>query len=102
MLRPAQRYDLLRKRLHDLTRNAEGIFDGNVAAVHSTRVASRRLSELLSILQLDGEKARSLRRRLKKFTRELGAVRELDVLIILVNDLGRNPHCSKRGLRRVG
>src|SRR5262245_6018459 len=98
----AQWDGLLGKRLDALTRDAEGIFHGDVGALHRTRVASRRLRELVPILPMDGEKARTLRRRLKKFTRELGVVRELDVLMILIQELRRNPRCSKGGLRLVG
>ena len=37
-------------------------------AVHWTRVASRRLRELLPVLGLDGDSARKLSRRLKRVT----------------------------------
>jgi CHAD domain-containing protein len=97
-----QRYELFRKRLDALTRDAQGIYEGDVAALHATRVASRRLRELLPTLELDAKTARDLQRRLKKFTKALGAVRELDVMLLLIQELHRNPDCSRRGLKHVG
>jgi CHAD domain-containing protein len=83
----SQRYDLLNARLDRFTRMLHGLADGDVRALHRTRVASRRLREILPVLELDPELARRLGRRLRKVTERLGAVRELDVLTLLIEEL---------------
>jgi CHAD domain-containing protein len=95
------RSELLRKRLDAFTRTLPGVEEGDVGALHRARVASRRLRELLPLLQLDTDVVRKLGRRLRKVTRRLGTVRELDVLLLLIDEL----HVSRReygaGLSRV-
>jgi len=95
------RYDLLQKR-HDLfTRMLRGLERGNVRALHRTRVASRRLRELLPVLQLEQAATRKLLRRLKRVTGRLGRVRELDVMLLLLDEL-HDAGCFKAsGLMRV-
>src|SRR6478609_8405375 len=75
---------LLRKRLEQFTRMLQGLEKGDSSALHRTRVATRRLRELLPVLQLDPEAAHKLIRRLRKVTQRLGSVRELDVLMQIV------------------
>jgi CHAD domain-containing protein len=99
---PSARSELLKKRLDEFTRVLNAVEQGDVRALHRARVASRRLRELVPMLQLEHAKARKLSRRLKKVTTRLGAVRELDVLLLLVDEL----HVARRGrsgaLGRVG
>jgi CHAD domain-containing protein len=83
----SQRYDLLHKRLERFTRMLHGLDEGDVRALHRTRVASRRLREILPVLELDPDVARHLGRRLRKVTGRLGVVRELDVLTLLIEEL---------------
>ena len=96
------RSELLKTRLDQFTRVLNAVEQGDVRGLHRARVASRRLRELMPMLQLDHDKSRKLRRQLKKVTRRLGAVRELDVLLLLVDEL----HVARRGrtgsLGRVG
>jgi CHAD domain-containing protein len=73
-----------------------------VEALHKTRVTSRRLRELLPLLQLDREITRKLIRRLRKVTRQLGTVRELDVLLLLVRGLAKDGRHSSMALKRLG
>ena len=63
---------------------------GDVRAIHRTRVASRRLRELLPVLQIDPDVCARLLRDLRRATRALGRVRELDVTVQLVEDLRRD------------
>src|SRR5258705_50504 len=95
MPRPvAEPYDLLRPRLERFTRLLQEVEAGDVRALHRTRVASRRLREVLPVLQLDHDVARKLNRRLRKITSRLGTVREFDVLLSLIDELattGRYP-----------
>ena len=97
-----RRYDLLRSRLDKFTRMLPGVETGDTAAVHRTRVASRRLRELLPVLELDHSVSRKLNRRLKKLSRRLGTVREPDVLVQLVDELRQGGRIPDRALRRVG
>src|SRR5215831_11404646 len=83
----SQRYDLLHTRLERFTRMLHGLPQGDVRALHRTRVASRRLREILPVLELDPDLARRLGRRLRKVTERLGVVRELDVLTLLIEEL---------------
>jgi CHAD domain-containing protein len=95
---PTARHDLLRRRLERFTRSLPGLGPGDdVRALHIARVASRRLRELLPILQLNSEVTRKLSRRLRKVTKRLGTVRELDVLHLLIDELretGRHDHAA--------
>ena len=91
------RSQLLKSLLDRLTRPLPALEDGDVSALHRTRVATRRLRELLPMLRLDGDAARKLGRRLRKITRRLGHVRELDVLLMLIDEL----HVSRREHREA-
>ena len=95
------RYDLLHKRSEQFTRMLHGLGDGDVRALHRTRVASRRLREVLPVLQLDGEVARKLSRRLRKVTRRLGRVRNLDVVLLQIEELRSKGRPDKRALTRL-
>jgi CHAD domain-containing protein len=78
-----------------------GVAAGEVRAVHQTRVASRRLREILPVLQLDNDTAHKLGRRLRKVTRQLGRVRELDVLLALTEELSQADGVANRALQFV-
>ena len=78
------------KRLDAFARELPGLGQGNVEALHRTRVASRRLRELLPLLNLDRDTNRTLDRRLRRVTKQLGIVRELDVLMLLMQELQQN------------
>jgi CHAD domain-containing protein len=96
-----RRSQLLRSRLDRFTRTLPGVESGEMAAVHRARVASRRLRELLPVLEMDPTVVRKLGRRLRKLTRRLGSVRDLDVLILLVDELLESGRLPERALRRV-
>ena len=102
MRQSATRSELLKRRLDALARALKSLERQEVRGLHRTRVASRRLRELVPILQLNHAAARKLARRLRKVTSRLGAVRELDVLLLSIDEL----HVSSRGagaaLGRVG
>jgi len=96
-----RRYDLLRTRLDRFTRMLQGVESADPRAVHGTRVASRRLRELLPILELDPGTTRKLGRRLRKVTRALGPLREADVLHDLSLELAGEGRAQKRGWQRL-
>jgi CHAD domain-containing protein len=95
------RNELLRSRLSRFFRGLHGVEEGIVSAIHRTRVASRRLREVLPILQLDNAVTTKLNRRLRKVTRRLGTARELDVLLALVDELGESRRHSERALKFI-
>src|SRR5262249_36788721 len=84
----------LRTRLEAFMRDGERVYEGDVEALHRTRVASRRLRELVPVLGLSGDTARKVGQRLKKVTKRLGVVRELDVLMLMIDELGRDSRYS--------
>ena len=95
------RHDLLRRRLDRFTRMFQGVEDGDVEALRRTRVASRRLREVLPVLQLDPHVARRLNRRLRKITDRLGRVREYDVLLGVLEELKTVGRYPKAALPRI-
>jgi CHAD domain-containing protein len=97
----SQRYDLLSTRLDRFTRMLHGFAEGDVRALHRTRVASRRLREILPVLELDPDVARRLGRRLRKVTGRLGVVRELDVLTLLIEELHDSGKYDSATLARI-
>src|SRR4051812_7486919 len=95
------RNELLSARLTRFTRVLHGVEAGKVEAVHHSRVASRRLREVLPILQLEGSVSAKLQRRLKKITRRLGPARETDVLLKLIDELRDSGRHSLHALTLV-
>jgi CHAD domain-containing protein len=82
---------LLKTRLDRFTRMLPGVAQGDERALHRARVASRRLREIVPVLQLDADLTQKLSRRLRRITRRLGDVRELDVMLSLIEEL-RHAH----------
>jgi CHAD domain-containing protein len=95
------RYNLLRARLERFSRALPGIETGDIHAVHRTRVASRRLRELLPVLQLEGKAAGKLSHQVRKVTRRLGGVREADVMLLLIAELHESGRFPEAALRQV-
>lgn len=98
------RATLLKSRLDRFSRAVSGTEKGDPQSLHRARVASRRLRELVPAIQLDGDVARKLGRLLRKVTIRLGSVRELDVLILLIDELhvSRPVHEAALGRARAG
>lgn len=101
MSETAELYDALRSRMDAFARDAEGVYGGDVDALHRTRVATRRLREVLPLLGLEGADVRRARRRLKKVTRQLGAVRELDALALMIHELSQDVRYSPTALKQM-
>jgi CHAD domain-containing protein len=95
------RYVLLRARLERFSRETPGVETRDIRAVHRTRVASRRLRELLPVLQLDEEAVGKVSHQLRKVTRRLGGVREADVMLLLIAELHESGRFSEPALRLV-
>src|SRR4029077_17359467 len=73
-----------------------------VRALHRARVASRRLRELVPVLQLDHASSKKLSRRLRKLTSHLGTVRELDVMMLGIDEMHEARRVQSSALARVG
>lgn len=96
-----RRSALLTARLQAFTRVLRGVESGDERAIHRARVASRRLRELVPVLQLDPRTARKLSRRLRKVTRRLGRIREHDVLLLLTDEWLVSRPAHRDVLRRL-
>ena len=77
---------LIRQRLNALTRALPGAKQGDPQLLHHARVATRRLREALPLV-VHGEKGRKLGRNVRRLTRALGPVRELDVALDMLETL---------------
>jgi len=98
---PTRRSQLLRQGLDRLTRPLPAVKKGDVRSLHRARVASRRLRELVPMLQLDADVTRKLSRRLRRITKRLGTVRELDVLLLLIDELHMSRREHRQALSRI-
>lgn len=102
MLRLTRRSDLLKSRLGGFAEALLDIEQADGQAVRRTRVASRRLRELLPVLELRADTARKVTRRLRRVTRRLGRLRELDVLATAIAELAAaRPH-EQRAIALLG
>jgi CHAD domain-containing protein len=75
----------------------DGVYDGNVEAVHAARVATRRIRELLTLAPgAAGDNAGDdFKDALRDVGRALGRVRDIDVQIGLIRNLERHaPHTA--------
>ncbi len=97
----ARRSDLLQKHLEQFTKLLHELGDSDERALHRTRVASRRLREIIPVLQLKADVSDRLTRRLKHVTEELGRVRELDVLLAVIAELRNSERYDAQALRRI-
>lgn len=75
---------LIHRHLNTLFGHLPGSFDGDVESVHQARVATRRLSELLPLV--DGD-TQGIVKKVRAARRCLGRVRELDVMGALLETL---------------
>jgi CHAD domain-containing protein len=94
---------LLERRTRALKRHLRTAANGDGTGVHQARVASRRLREAVPVLTdgLHGTKAGKARRKIRRLTRALGAVRELDVTLHLIDELGGRPGIPRPALSEV-
>src|SRR5262245_28019736 len=81
-----------RKRVSDFTRDLRGLYDDDPEPLHRVRVASRRLRELLPLMPINGGMKHDLGKRLRRITRELGHVRERDVLWLITGEFSKSHH----------
>jgi CHAD domain-containing protein len=94
---------LLERRTRALKRYLAAAVKGDGIGVHQARVASRRLREAVPVLSdgLQGAKPAKAQRKIRRLTRALGAVRELDVTLHLVDELAEKPGIPRPALGDV-
>ena len=82
---------LLDRTARELRKHLPSAVSGDDTGVHQARVASRRLREAVPVLAtgLKGSKAGKARRKIRRLTRALGTVRELDVTLGILDELAR-------------
>ena len=87
----------------DLLRLVWRLGPSTVKDVHQARVASRRLREALPVLGAIADDAAidRARSRVRRITRALGPVRELDVTLLLLAELEAKGAAPKRAIARV-
>jgi CHAD domain-containing protein len=94
---------LLERRARALKRHLPGAIGGDGIGVHQARVASRRLREAVPVLARDvkGGKAKKAQGKIRKLTSALGAVRELDVTLTVLNELAARQSLPQLALEEV-
>jgi CHAD domain-containing protein len=94
---------LLRQRLVSLLKAMPAAQAGDEVSVHLARVASRRLRQALPLLgtRADAHALDRADKRVRRITRALGPVRELDVTLLLLNELAQKDAAPLRAIARV-
>jgi CHAD domain-containing protein len=94
---------LLARRAGALKRHLAGARDGDARDVHQARVASRRLREAVPVLTLGVKRSRAgkARRKIRRLTKALGTVRELDVTLHLLDELTAKETLPRLALEEV-
>jgi CHAD domain-containing protein len=103
MERSALSVAILRQRLITLLTAMPAVQSGDEASVHQARVASRRLRGALPMLnaRIDPDAVNRVDRRVRKITRALGPVRELDVSLLLLAELEGRGAAPAAAIARV-
>jgi CHAD domain-containing protein len=94
---------LLRQRLETLIDAMPAAQAGDVRSVHQARVATRRLREALPVLRksLNAAAIDRAGERVRRMTRALGPVRELDVSLLHLEEFANRGVASGRAIGRV-
>jgi len=94
---------LLSQRLTTLVDAMPAAQSGDMRSVHQARVATRRLREALPVLSasVSNRSLGRVRRQVRRMTRALGPVRELDVALSHLDELEAKNVVSSRAIGRV-
>ena len=85
MLESTHRYDLLRGRLRGFTRALPRLKSTDTRGAAAAWVATRRLRELLPVLQLQASSAEKLNAKLRRIVRRIEVLRQSDALLSLLD-----------------
>src|SRR5688500_11662273 len=101
--KPRVTTSLLARRARALQRYLPAAIRGDHHGVHQARVATRRLREAVPVLTrgVKGARAGKARVKIRRLTRALGTVRELDVTLHLIDELAKRPDVSRNALEDV-
>jgi len=91
---------LIRQRITALGRLLAAARDGDVSSLHRARVATRRLREALPLIA-PSEKAEKMTRSVRRLTKALGPVRELDVALLILDELDDGADAPRQGIHRL-
>jgi len=91
---------LIRQRVAALRRALPAAKDGDVKSLHRARVATRRLRAALPLFGA-GRKAEKVARCVRRLTRLLGPARELDVSLLILDELEKNPDVPRAAIDRL-
>lgn len=94
---------LLRQRLVSLLKAMPAAQAGDETSVHAARVASRRLRGVLPVIgaSADASTLDRARRQVRRITRALGPVREIDVSLALLAEFEHKGATPLRAIKRV-
>ena len=92
---------LLLRRARDLERQLPAAMAGDDVGVHQARVASRRLREAVPVLAADTKTRKNAERKIRRVTRALGTVREMDVTVQILDEFARGPGVPRDALEDV-
>ena len=91
---------LIRQRLAALSRTLPGARKGDVHSVHQARVATRRIREALPLIAR-GRSGKSLVKSVRRLTRALGPVRELDVALLNLDQMRTSGDVPEAAIARL-
>jgi CHAD domain-containing protein len=94
---------LLRRRLLSLLDALPAAASGDVASVHRARVASRRLRAVLPVLAeaAESESLDRARKQVRRITRSLGPIREIDVALGHLGEVGAASGATPPAIAKV-
>jgi CHAD domain-containing protein len=91
---------LIRQRVTALGRALPAAGQGDATSLHHARVATRRLRAALPLVA-SGRKAEKLARSVRRLTRALGPVRELDVALLMLDELEGSGDVPRPAIHRL-
>jgi CHAD domain-containing protein len=91
---------VIRQRVAALGRALPAARNGDVNGVHQARVATRRLREAFPLMA-NRRVGRKLRKQMRRLTRGLGPVRELDVALITLDEIRASGDAPEGGVGRL-
>jgi CHAD domain-containing protein len=94
---------MLERRTRALQRYLPSAIKGDYHGLHQARVATRRLREAVPVLTTGSKSTKTgkAKRKIRRLTRALGTVRELDVTMGILDELAQRPGIPRNALEDV-